>query len=119
MERVIERCKIEAKKSGLNQKHAAVILHRTSVLIISHNVAPVVVSKIQQSMKSKSFVYGGLHAEMAAIQKFVERYPRRLLQECTMIVVRVNGSNEMVNSKPCKYCQAYIQKYNVPKVYYS
>ncbi len=69
--------------------------------------------------KGCSFVYGGQHAEVAVIQKFIERYPKKMLSECVMLVIRINNGGKTVNSKPCKNCQNYIVRYNVGKVYYS
>ena len=36
-----------------------------------------------------------------------------------ILVIRVNGKNEFVNSKPCENCLYYLRLYGIKNVYYS
>jgi len=36
-----------------------------------------------------------------------------------MVVIRINGKNELVNSKPCENCIYYLRLYGIKNVYYS
>jgi tRNA(Arg) A34 adenosine deaminase TadA len=128
MDIYVDICKKEALKSSLVHKHGAVLIHRSQVLAISHNKAPHRKKNTSTDNgknnnryfdKGFSFIFGGQHAEVSVIHKFIERYPRRMLSNCTMVVIRINNVNDSLYSKPCKHCQNYISRYNVGKVYYS
>jgi|SRR4051812_20151218 len=102
----LDICEKELRKSTLNHRHGAAIIYRNKV-ISSHNYL-----KTDQKQRS-------IHAEVAAIQKFMVYYPKRFLQEATLLVVRVNRSGDVCNSKPCSACQKYIEKHGIPVTYYS
>ena len=80
----LDICEKELRKSTLNHRHGAAIIYRNKV-ISSHNYL-----KTDQKQRS-------IHAEVAAIQKFMVYYPKRFLQEATFLVVRVNRSGDVCN----------------------
>jgi len=102
----IDICRRELDKSNMNHRHGAMIIYRNKV-ISSHNY-------LRSDQHHRS-----IHAEVAAIQKFMVHYPKRFLQEASLLVIRVNRSGEVCNSKPCPACQKYITKHGIPVTYYS
>lgn len=118
----IEICIEEAKKSNMCSKHGAILIYRNKILAYSHNIAPTSnknLEKHERFSKDGKRRISGCHAEISVIKKFVIRYPKRWLSKCTMIVIRVNNSDNLINSKPCDYCKSYIEKHNIPSVYFS
>ena len=121
---IIQVCKDEAKKSTMLSKHGAVLIHRNKILSVSHNIPP---KNSKQYTEDKKYdKYGqrrlfteGSHAEVSVIRKFLERYPQSWLKNCHMIVIRVNNSDKLLNSKPCNHCEKYIKKYNIRNIYFS
>ena len=105
-EKYIEICKNETLKSPFIQKHGAVLVCR-GIIIAGHN-------------KCASFSrQHSLHAEVATIQKFIARYPKDILQHSYLLVIRTNKKGNLLNSKPCDDCKRYIEKFNIPLIYYS
>lgn len=56
-----------------------------------------------------------VHAEFNAIKKM----KRRECKGKTMVVIRVGMDNKLMNSKPCKGCQSFIEECKIDKVYFS
>ena len=103
---ILHICSHECTKSNLSQQHAAIIVHRSKILATAHNY--------YKGSNSRS-----IHAEVAVIQKFITRYPKRMLQKCDLYVVRMNRLGEVCNSAPCDRCARYIIKYGVHAVTFS
>ena len=64
------------------------------------------------------------HAEKAAIDHYynITQFKRKKcikLSKTTLIVIRVNSSGQMVNSKPCKHCTKMLIFYGIKKIIYS
>jgi tRNA(Arg) A34 adenosine deaminase TadA len=104
----LQYCIQELHKSDMHHRHGAVIVAKGGKIVASHNFN----SPKKTTTKS-------IHAEVAVIEKFKERYPKRFLRECFLVVARMNKREEMGNSKPCKACQKYIIRHDIPTVYYS
>lgn len=104
--RFLDLCFLELCKSTINQRHGAVVVHKGNV-VASHNYM-----KCDKDKRS-------IHAEVAAIQKFLIRHPKRFLKESALIVIRVNRKGHLCNSKPCDSCAKYISKHEIPVTFYS
>jgi len=102
----IDICKREIAKCTITHKHGAMVIYRGKV-VASHNYLKS--NKINRS----------IHAEVAAIQKFMVRFPKRFLKESCLLVIRVNRSGDICNSKPCEGCARYISKHGIPVTFYS
>ena len=57
----------------------------------------------------------GIHAELAVCMKS----SKENLKDYTMIVLRVDRTGKLANSKPCGGCQSVIQQFDVGEVWYS
>jgi hypothetical protein len=57
----------------------------------------------------------GIHAELAVCMKS----GKDNLKDYTMIVLRVDRTGKLANSKPCCGCQSVIQQFDVGEVWYS
>ena len=57
----------------------------------------------------------GIHAELAVCMKS----GKENLKDYTMIVLRVDRTGKLANSKPCGGCQSVIQQFDVGEVWYS
>lgn len=99
-------CQRELNKSTLNHRHGAMIIYRNKI-VSSYNY-------LRNDKDHRS-----IHAEVAAIQKFMVRFPKRFLQDASLIVIRINRSGKICNSKPCNACQKYIEKHKIPVTFYS
>lgn len=57
------------------------------------------------------------------MQKSLERYsngtPRCLRKKLEMVVIRVNNSGNLMNSKPCNSCLYYLKLFGIKSIYYS
>jgi hypothetical protein len=57
----------------------------------------------------------GIHAEVSVCMKS----GKENLRDYKMIVLRVNRTGKLANSKPCCGCQSVIRQFNVGEVWYS
>jgi hypothetical protein len=57
----------------------------------------------------------GIHAELAVCMKS----GKENLKDYKMIVLRVDRTGKLANSKPCCGCQSVIQQFDVGEVWYS
>lgn len=106
---ILDTCIKETRRCTMSYKHAACLVHRSQVLIVAHNIER---PKIQSYNRS-------VHAEVNAILKFLKKYPKSLLSQCTMVVIRAHKDGTLANSKPCHQCQAVIVKHGIPKIVFS
>jgi len=98
-----------ALKSNMQQKHGAVVVYKNNIISFGYNE--------RCDYLSEKF---SIHAEISAISKLF--YNKKLLELCDIYVVRVASStfdNCLKNSKPCKSCTNFINKYNLKNIYYS
>jgi len=106
----ILRAKYLARKSTMTQQHAAIIVY--------HN--KIIGEGVNKSIKLNNKY--SIHAEVAAINEVKKKNITHLLKSSTLYVIRVSTINNkccLRNSKPCNNCKKYIEKYNIPKIYYS
>lgn len=50
---------------------------------------------------------------------FISKERNRCLKKLNMVVIRVNNSNQLTNSKPCCNCIYYLRLYGIKNIYYS
>ena len=104
-------CKEECEKSWMRMRHGAIITFRGKVVAMSYN-QPLPSNYTCQNKYS-------VHAEVNVIKKFLSCYPKSMLKDCVLVVIRLNREHKICNSMPCKPCQNYISKFAVRKVFYS
>lgn len=103
-----------ALNSNMFQKHGAIIIYKKNILSSGFN-----------SYSNYIKCNFSIHAEINAINNFIKKYDKYLLEKCELYVVRISHSNDNKNntflkySKPCINCQKIINKFNIPKIYYS
>jgi deoxycytidylate deaminase len=96
----------QAHRSTARFKVGAAIARGKKVLAAAHNLW-------KTHPKFGSGFYGNLHAEGHAIYKALRM--GHDLSGCTIYVYRKNNNL----AKPCKHCQALIEKYGITDVVYS
>ena len=106
----VDACMNQCSKSAMRSKHGAVILLRKKIVASACNI---------QISDRDPPPFASIHAEVNVIQKFLDRFPRRYLRSCTLIVIRMDREGNLQNSKPCANCEEYIIKHSIPKVIYS
>lgn len=103
-----------ALNSNMFQKHGAIIVYKKNIVATGFNS--------YSNLKKNNF---SIHAEINAINNFIKKYDKSLLHFCELYVVRISpsiyNSKEYLlkYSKPCINCQKIINKFNIPKIYYS
>lgn len=98
-----------ALKSNMLHKHGAVIVYKNEIIASGFN-------ELCDYMNSNY----SIHAEVSAITKLFHN--KKILELCDIYIVRVASSrfdNCLKNSKPCKSCTNFINKYNLRNIYYS
>lgn len=103
---ILEYGKKIASRSGLTEKHSALIIHRGIVVADGIN-------------------YGGtynsgwyaVHAEVAALNK-VKHRGSRFLSECSILCVRV-GCKDTKMSRPCINCESAINEMGIRRIYFT
>lgn len=108
---VFDRAVQLAHKSTMTQRHGAVIVRNGEIIGEGYNH--------WTTYMSHSY---SCHAEVAALLS-VKNKTKKMLQDATMIVVRISNNHCMPNvlklSKPCENCTKEINKWGIRKVFYS
>ena len=71
-------------------------------------------NKIISNIYKNNYNY---HAEENVIVKYINNLKKN--KRTNLIVIRLNGDNELCNARPCFHCLQLIKKNNIKKVYYS
>lgn len=102
----------QAKKSPCSYKHGSVIVNNKEIISKGYN---------NYIYSCYSFSKGKItiHAECDSINKSIRKNGKRSLKGSIIYVVRINYNDELKMSKPCKNCQAVIEKFGIKTVYYS
>ena len=105
--RIVNSAIEQALKSELMYRHGAILFSRRSILSKGYNKFDV--TQLQNNNIS-------VHAEMSCLKSF-----RRDVKynKCHILVVRINSSNKLVNSRPCKDCIASLRNISIKNIYYS
>jgi deoxycytidylate deaminase len=105
-----------AKKSNLVSRHAAMLFTKKE-FYFGYNT-------------SRSYIDGilkpTLHAEMDVLKRYARKNTKSLVnsnvlkrKKCSILVIRINKDDELVNSKPCSSCMEHMRSINIKSVYYS
>jgi len=108
MEHFVNLAIREAEKSNLYHKHGAVLIYRNKIVGKGHNV-------YDKYTRLKSGKYKSIHAEVMAINNCPNQ---NILSKCKLIVVRFE-TGKMKISLPCKFCQKFLRKKKITKIYHS
>lgn len=107
---VLERTIKEANKSSYHYKIGCVIFSRKGqILSQGYNKINLTNPKVPRQYQKW---HNSIHAEVDAIVKAKVK-----LKGETLIVLRVNGNNEIRNSKPCEKCWQLIRNVGIRFVY--
>ncbi|MDD4081819.1 MAG: hypothetical protein PHD05_00395 [Sphaerochaetaceae bacterium] len=101
----------ESKKSNHRQRCAAVIFKRNKIISKGFNTTQ---KSIKHFKKKFQRWPGTIHAEVDAIIK-----AKTDLKRCSILVVRINRNGQLRLSKPCQYCQMYLDYIGIRKIYYT
>lgn len=104
------RACLVARKSGMNHRHGAIVIHRGEIVAEGYNYE---VADYKTTFS--------VHAEIDALSK-VKHLGKSFLSECDLMVVRI-GSATMEDttklSMPCPICKPKIEGLGIRKVYYT
>lgn len=100
----------EAKKSNHKHRHGCVVFKGSKIISTGFNEIRYC---WKLDKKYKKWV-NSLHAEQKTII-----FSEASLKRCSILVVRINKNNEMLNSKPCRICMGMIKDVGISKIYYS
>jgi tRNA(Arg) A34 adenosine deaminase TadA len=56
-----------------------------------------------------------IHAEVNALKNV----PKKYWNQCILVVWRVRNDGSLACSKPCKKCTPFLNKHEIPVIYYS
>jgi len=100
----------EAQKSEFKFRHGCVIFKGSKIISTGYNEV--------RYCKRLDYRYkkwiNSLHAEQRTIL-----FTNANIKRCSILVVRINKNNKLVNSKPCKVCQSLMQDVGITKIHYS
>lgn len=100
----MERAARVASKSTMTHRHGCVVVASDGSVFEGYNHHGIFMSHRYS-----------IHAEIHALYK-AKKYPYPLVE---MYVVRINKQGSLKYSLPCGDCQLEIQKFGIPKIYYS
>jgi deoxycytidylate deaminase len=100
----------EAQKSNFHHRHGCVIFNGARVINVGFNEIRYC-SKLNK--KYRKWI-NSFHAEQKTIL-----FAQAPVKRCSLLIIRINKNNQLVNSKPCKMCQSLIADVGITKVYYS
>jgi deoxycytidylate deaminase len=107
---VIEKLIIKAQTSNLNNKHSACLIKNKYVYSFG-------VNKCVKEVKIGSHTgFLTIHAEVDAICNLNKKSP---LEGLDIIIIRINKSNVLRNSRPCNACIEKLRKKGIRRAYYS
>lgn len=104
MNKYLEKALEVAKKSKCRYKHGAVVVQKGTIVAIQTNkkiAAPV----------DNAWRRAHIHAEAAAV-----RAAGKHAAGSTVYVARVAADGGPANSKPCKKCEGFMDRYKVAQV---
>jgi tRNA(Arg) A34 adenosine deaminase TadA len=110
LETLYQRACRAARKSGMNHRHGAIVIHDGVVVAEGFNY---------ESPDFKDLF--SIHAEMDALTK-VKHLGKSFLSQCEMMVVRIGPATLEHTTKlsmPCPLCRPMIERMGIRKVYYT
>lgn len=101
----------ESRLSDYEYKIGAVIWRKKSVISSGHNYPLRSARHLHPKFQKWP---GSIHAEADAILR-----AKTDLTDCNLLVVRTNNHGDFRNSKPCKWCMAFIIHSGIKNIFYS
>lgn len=109
---LLEHLKRVAMFSEISFKHAAALIKGYTIYSSGYNKY---IKEIEiKGVKNKQ--YKTIHAEVNVICNFPYR---KLIKGMDIIVIRINKSSSLRNSRPCSDCINKLEKVGIRKVFYS
>lgn len=107
----VELLKRLATKSPMAHKHAACLLGGDKICTIGVN------KRLRSTTGNPKLPVAliSIHAEMDCLANCHAKWSKGM----DLLVIRVNNSNKLLNSRPCNSCIDKLIKRNIRKVYYS
>jgi tRNA(Arg) A34 adenosine deaminase TadA len=105
----LRACQV-ARKSGMNHRHGAIVVHNGEVVAEGFNY---------ESPEFKETF--SVHAEMDVLSK-IKHLGKHFLSQCDMIVVRIGPATLEHTTKlsmPCPMCRPKIEQLGIRRVYYT
>lgn len=107
------------RMNGVRSSHVAILVKKNKIVKVGWN-------KNRTHPKTKEFPYissrnkysrvnVGIHAELDVIMKS----GKDDLSDHELIVLRVDGTGKLNNSRPCRGCCGVIEQFGLKNVYYS
>lgn len=97
--------------------HASFLVRQGKILSIGMNSAkthPINLGLPYFGRDNKDFRLNcGTHSEVRCLLKKV------FFNKAIMVNVRIDRNGEIANSRPCKGCQSFLARFNIPEVYFS
>jgi len=110
LNRLIQIGIVEARKSNYKQKLSAIIFDKKSIVSCEHNI----VNSHRRNLHPKKTQWpNSLHAEVLSILA-----AKTDLKGRSILVIRINNSDELRYSRPCDYCYAYLCEVGLKTLYY-
>lgn len=107
---VIDTLIMKARTSDLSHKHSACLIKNKSVYSFG-------VNKYVKNIKLGNQVgFLTIHAEIDAILNMDKR---SFFEGLDIIIIRINKSNHLRNSRPCNACIEKMRKKGIRRAYYS
>jgi deoxycytidylate deaminase len=104
----VEILKRLAAKSPMTHKHAACLIGGDKICTFG-------VNKRLRSTCGSGVALISIHAETDCLSNCHAKWSKGM----DLLVIRVNNSNKLLNSRPCNSCIDKLRKRNIRKVYYS
>jgi deoxycytidylate deaminase len=108
------------QKAANAASHSNIHNHRHGCVIVNRRTSEIVAEGFNHYSEHLHHLFS-IHAEVDALLK-IKRYPKHLVHELDLYVVRI-GTDRMGNplkySKPCTSCTQAIMKTGIRKVYFS
>ena len=93
--------------------HIAFLIKSSKIVHIGTNSCRTHPETLKYDYKNHQLV--GIHAELAVCMKS----GKENLKDYKMVVLRVDRTGKLANSKPCCGCQSVIKQFNLDEVWYS
>lgn len=93
--------------------HIAFLIKNSKIVHIGTNSCRTHPETLKYDYKDHQLV--GIHAELAVCMKS----GKENLKDYKMVVLRVDRTGKLANSRPCCGCQSVIKQFNLEEVWYS
>ena len=91
----------------------AIVFRKKKIISAGYNIAYKPIHPAELPMRFRKFPTSA-HAEINALLS-----ARCSVRGASIIVVRINNSNKLLDSFPCQFCMAYLQHVGIRRVIYS